>query len=114
MHIIAEYQWTSGHALNYSRYFAPQHDLREVATAQEAFYVDNERYTDLVDEIIGPIYGFYPSEGVVIQVIFADKTYEMVAFHKEGDAAFLCKGPPSQIERISKAEALSIVKEANK
>lgn len=83
------------------------HDLRNATTAQEAFFVDNQRYASLIEALVGPSYGLYLYEGVEIYVISADEDrYRMVAFHEKGDKATLVLGPGGTIEMIPKADAV--------
>ncbi|MFC1839570.1 hypothetical protein ACFL1N_08320, partial [Thermodesulfobacteriota bacterium] len=44
-----------------SRNSAAQSDLRNAATAQEAFYVDHFRYTDSIEDLVGNMYGLFIS-----------------------------------------------------
>lgn len=80
-----------------------QADLRNAATAQEAYYVDNSTYCDSIDELVGSDYGLYISEGVTVQIIFAaEEYYSMIAFHEQGDRKYQITGPGGTIESSSK------------
>ena len=86
-------------------------DLKVAVTAQEAYCIDNQRYCDIIDELIGNPYGLYPQEGVVIYVISADEEhYEMVAFHEKGTKAYRIKGPGGIVQDVSKAKVETLVK----
>jgi type IV pilus assembly protein PilA len=81
---------------------AAQADLRNAATAQEAYYVDNSAYTDSIEELVGVNYGFLINEGVTVQIISADRHhYNMIAFHKGGDRKYQIIGPGGTIEAYS-------------
>ena len=87
---------------------AAQADLRNAATAQEAYYVDNVTYTDSLENLLGSNYGLIISEGVTLQIISGDKRgYTMVSFHKNGDKKYQIKGPGGIItsEEMSTVES---------
>ena len=73
-----------------------QSDLRNAATAQEAYYVDNKGYTSITGTLIG--IGAYFSDGVTLQINSASNTnYEMVASHTSGDKTYSITGPGGSI-----------------
>jgi len=73
------------------------YDLRNACTAQEAYYVDNERYADSINKLIG-VYGLYRSKDVTVRVIAADGNhYVMGAFHKKGKKKYIVEGPGGTI-----------------
>ena len=81
---------------------AARADLRNAATAQEAYWVDHEAYTGSIEKLIGPEYGLDPYEGVTIRIISADKNhYQMEAFHEKGDFRYVLKGPGGTIEKLT-------------
>lgn len=70
-----------------------QSDLRNGLTAQEAFFVDNERYGDCVDASIceNDLPGFLASEGVDISFNAqgaADEEFSGASCHSRGDFHF--------------------------
>ena len=76
---------------------AAQSDLRNAATAQEAYYVDAARYTSTVGNLIGT-YGLYTSNKVVFYSTGGDVTsYVMKAYHTSGDKTYTIKGPGGSI-----------------
>ncbi|MDB4443930.1 hypothetical protein N9174_01145 [bacterium] len=80
---------------------AAKADLRNAATAQEAYFVDNQTYSTSTDILIGATYGLYLNEGVTIEVMDAGHDfYIMKAFHSEGDKMFNLSGPQGTIEWI--------------
>jgi type IV pilus assembly protein PilA len=78
-----------------------QSDLRNSATAQEAYYVDNSTYCGDVATLTGDTYGLYLSDNVSFTIISAtDFTYSMKSFHPSGDASFIIKGPGGSVSKI--------------
>jgi len=76
---------------------AAQSDLRNAATAQEAYYVDEETYTSTVKLLVGT-YGLYTSEKVKFYSVAGDVTsYVMYAYHTSGDKTYSIKGPGGSI-----------------
>jgi len=75
-----------------------QADLRNAATAQEAYFVDHRRYCDDLSTLLGAEYGLYLSEGVTVTIIESSSTsYTMTAHHERGDKTFIIKGPGGSI-----------------
>ena len=75
-----------------------QSDLRNAATAQEAYYVDNKTYADSIEKLVGNTYGFVRSEGVEVNLQYANKEhYKMVAFHQKGNKKYTITGPVGDI-----------------
>ena len=71
-----------------------QADLRNAATAEEAYYVDNLTYTSNVASLIGS----YTSAGVDLLIIGASNTnYTLVAYHNSGDKTYTLAGPGGSI-----------------
>jgi len=77
-------------------------DLRNAMTAQEAYYVDHNTYTDSIDKLTAGEYGLQVSPDVTLEIISADNTeYIMAAFHEQGNRQYLVKGPDGQIEETT-------------
>ena len=58
-------------------------DLRNAITAQEAYFLDHNKYTDSIDKL------YVPEKEVTLRVVYAnDKRYKMEAFHKKGKHIF--------------------------
>ena len=77
---------------------AAQSDLRNAATAQEAYYVDEETYTSTVSLLVGT-YGLYTSEKVIFATCVGDVTsYVMSAYHTSGDKTYSIAGPGGTIQ----------------
>ena len=75
-----------------------QSDLRNSATAQEAYYVDESTYCDDTSTLIGATYGLYLSDKVVFTITTAgDKTYVMKSYHPSGNESYIINGPGGSI-----------------
>ena len=73
---------------------AAESDLRNAATAQEAYYVDNATYTTGIANIEGATYGLYLSDKVGLDIVTATaNTYVMTAAHSSGDKTYTLSGP---------------------
>jgi prepilin-type N-terminal cleavage/methylation domain-containing protein len=69
-------------------------DLRNAATAQEAYHTDFKVYCRSEAALTGNQYGFFLSKKVVIDIIAADSSaYTMVAYHSSGDKTYTLSGP---------------------
>ena len=80
-----------------------QADLRNAATAQEAFYVDNSSYTNSLENLVGSYYGLSINQDVNIQILKGDEYgYMMVASHKSGDRTYQLTGPGGTIQAYNK------------
>jgi len=76
---------------------AANSDLKNAATAQEAYYVDNETYTATIANLIGT-YGLYTSEKVkFINPSGNITTYHMEAYHTSGNITYTIDGPGGSI-----------------
>ncbi|MFO8163298.1 MAG: prepilin-type N-terminal cleavage/methylation domain-containing protein, partial [Desulfatiglandales bacterium] len=83
---------------------AAQADLRNAATAQEAYFVDWSTYCDDETVLQQTDYGFFLSEvggkTVTFEVVNADnETYEMEAFHESGSESYTITGPGGSIDK---------------
>jgi hypothetical protein len=77
---------------------AARADLRNAATAQEAYFVDHRRYCRNLSTLIGAEYGLYLSGGVNLTIIEGSPTaYTMRAYHEKGDKTFTIKGPGGSV-----------------
>ncbi len=73
-------------------------DLRNAATAQEAYFVDEQEYTATTGTLIGATYGLYLSENVVFGITAATVSgYTMTASHPKGNKTFTLSGPGGKI-----------------
>jgi type IV pilus assembly protein PilA len=75
-------------------------DLRNAATAQEAYFVDNSTYCHDTGTLIGPSYGLYLSDKVVFTIDSAsNQTYVMKAYHPTGSHSYIIRGPGGSISQ---------------
>jgi prepilin-type N-terminal cleavage/methylation domain-containing protein len=73
-------------------------DLRNAATAQEAYYVDFQSYVGTPTSLIGSQYGLYTSENVFFTGASADvSTYTMMTYHSSGNKTWSIAGPGASI-----------------
>ena len=78
-------------------------DLRNACTAQEAYYYNNQTYTNSINHLTDKKYGLTISPGIVFQIISADKNhFEMQSYHMEDDFIYYVKGPGGMITRNKK------------
>ena len=76
---------------------AAQADTRNMATAQEAYYVDESTYSSVVDDLSGATYGFYQSGKVTIAADGNADAYTITAYHGSGDKTYCLTGPGGSI-----------------
>jgi len=75
-------------------------DLRNAATAQEAYFVDNQAYTATAATLQGATYGLYLSANVTLTVTGATTSgYTMTAYHSSGDATWSLTGPGGSLTK---------------
>jgi type IV pilus assembly protein PilA len=76
-------------------------DLRNAATAQEAYYVDFSTYGSPVANISGATYGLYTSDKVTVGVMAADAFgYTMTSLHSSGDRTYSIAGPGGSVTSV--------------
>jgi type IV pilus assembly protein PilA len=72
-------------------------DLRNAATAQEAYYVDHMRYTNVSGDLVGT-YGLFTSKGVIFTVNSGNASqYNMTAYHQSGNRTYSIVGPGGSV-----------------
>jgi type IV pilus assembly protein PilA len=77
---------------------AAEADLRNAATAQEAYYTDHSTYAQDFANIIDATYGLYTSAGVKVAIAAADAHgYTMTSYHNNGDRTYTLSGPGGAI-----------------
>jgi len=75
-------------------------DVRNAATAQEAYFVDNQSYCAVVGSLQGATYGLYLSENVTLTVTAATTSgYTMTSAHSSGDATWTLSGPGGSLTK---------------
>jgi len=73
-------------------------DLRNAATAQEAYFVDAQSYANALSLITGSQYGLFTSQNVTITVPGATTSgYTMSSYHASGDKLWSIAGPGGSI-----------------
>jgi len=76
-------------------------DLRNLCTAQEAYFVDEQTYA--ANGRLGLLisdYGATTSKGVTMTINSSSATfYNMEASHSSGDATYTVRGPGGQVEK---------------
>ena len=72
-------------------------DLRNAATAQEAYYVDNSSYVSNPTSLVGSTYGLYTSNSVTIGGSANTGGYTMTAYHASGNRTYTLIGPGGSI-----------------
>jgi type IV pilus assembly protein PilA len=78
-----------------------QSDLRNAATAQEAYYVDESRYCATSGTLIGATYGLYLSSDVRFDIAHGGAdSYQMTAYHPSGDSSYIIHGPGGSISKM--------------
>lgn len=81
---------------------AAQSDLKNFTTAQEAFYVDHETYSNSVERLVTS-YGAFTSNNVGIKINLAsDLSYQMSTSHEAGTRIYTITGPGGSLEHIDK------------
>jgi type IV pilus assembly protein PilA len=83
---------------------AAQSDLRNAATAQEAYYVDFQTYADSLAKLQSDESGFVGSTNVNLNVINANESgYEMSADHSSGNKIYTLTGPGNSAVATNKS-----------
>jgi type IV pilus assembly protein PilA len=73
-------------------------DLRNAATAQEAYFVDESTYCGTTGTLIGATYGLYLSDKVRFSISTATaSTYIMRAYHPSGSKSYIIRGPGGSV-----------------
>jgi type IV pilus assembly protein PilA len=73
-----------------------QADLRNAATAQEAYFVDHDTYCSDSSRLLGSTYMLFVSDGVQLTIVAGSTgvdRYVMKARHQSGDRTFTLSGP---------------------
>ena len=78
-----------------------QSDARNIATAQEAYYVDASTYTSAVSTLTGTTYGYMQSGSVTAGTTGDGDNYTITAFHSSGDKTYSLSGPGGVIGTTS-------------
>jgi len=79
---------------------ASEADLRNAATAQEAYYVDTQKYLANPNGLIGTTYGLFLSQGVTIGGALSGAQYQMSAYHGSGNKTYQIVGPGGSVTAL--------------
>ncbi|PKN29840.1 MAG: pilus assembly protein [Deltaproteobacteria bacterium HGW-Deltaproteobacteria-21] len=77
-----------------------QADLRNAATAEEAYFVDVQSYTNDVTStgLYGSRYGLYTSDGVTLSATGAsNSSYQLTSWHSAGNKTWSLLGPGGSV-----------------
>ena len=77
-----------------------QSDVRNIATAQEAYYVDESTYATSIGSLSGTTYGYMQSGNVTAGVSGNADNYTITAYHSSGDKTYSLSGPGGTIGDI--------------
>ena len=80
---------------------AAQSDVRNIATAQEAYYVDESGYTSTYTSLTGASYGYYQSGSVTVGVDGSTSNYTITGYHSSGDKTYSLSGPGGTVGTTS-------------
>jgi type IV pilus assembly protein PilA len=72
-------------------------DMRNAATAQEAYFVIYSTYCSNVDGLMGLTYGFYLSEGNIMEITASNTGFTLSAYHPSGHKTYTLVGPGGTI-----------------
>jgi type IV pilus assembly protein PilA len=73
-----------------------QADMRNLAIAEEAYYVDYSTYTSSVSALSGT-YGYMPSSNVNVSLEGTEIGYTITAYHASGNKTYVLTGPGGTI-----------------
>jgi len=76
---------------------AAQSDLRNLATAQEAYFVDENTYGNDVTVLANGTYGYQQSGSVTVLSVGTNTGYTITAYHATGDKTYTMAGPGGTI-----------------
>ncbi|MGD9032392.1 MAG: DUF2628 domain-containing protein [Desulfobacteraceae bacterium] len=78
---------------------AAKADLRNAATAQEAYFLDYQTYADSIDKLVNSECGLSIANGVTVVILKANSdSYEMTSFHELGKKRYTLIGPDGLIQ----------------
>ncbi|MFH1350396.1 MAG: prepilin-type N-terminal cleavage/methylation domain-containing protein [Pseudomonadota bacterium] len=75
---------------------ASQADMRNAATAQEAYYVDHQSYASAATNLTGS-YGLTTSQNVSLTASGGSTAYTISSYHSSGDKTYTITGPGGTI-----------------
>ena len=78
-----------------------QSDVRNIATAEEAYYVDESSYTSTVGSLTGASYGYFQSGSVTVGTDADTSNYTITGYHASGDKTYSLSGPGGTVGTTS-------------
>ncbi len=73
-------------------------DLRNAATAQEAYFVDMQHYANTIGGLVGSTYGLYTSAGVTLGgATSGTSQYVLTSYHMSGNKTYSLLGPGGSV-----------------
>jgi type IV pilus assembly protein PilA len=79
---------------------AAEADLRNAATAQEAYFVDNSHYANSVNGLLGQTYGLFTSNQVTVWTDGDTGGYTLTSHHGSGDKTYYLAGPGGTVTAL--------------
>jgi len=80
---------------------AAQTDVRNIATSQEAYFVDEATYCNTLGNLSGTSYGYYQSGNVTVTVGGDMNNYTVTGYHGSGDQTYTLAGPGGTVGTTS-------------
>ncbi|MBW1862715.1 MAG: prepilin-type N-terminal cleavage/methylation domain-containing protein [Deltaproteobacteria bacterium] len=80
---------------------AAQSDVRNIATAQEAYYIDESTYCNDYADLTGSSYGYYQSGNVTVSTSGTADVYTITGYNSSGDKTYSLSGPGGTIGTTS-------------
>ena len=78
---------------------AVETDMRNAATAQEAYFSEQQAYCNAIGVLTASDYGLAISDGVNLQVASTTANgYTIIAYHSSGNTTFTLAGPGGSIQ----------------
>ncbi len=77
---------------------AAQSDVRNLATAQEAYYVDNSKYANNYTRLTGTEYGYMQSNDVAVTVDGNKSVYTITGYNTSGNKTYTLEGPGGTVK----------------
>jgi type IV pilus assembly protein PilA len=79
---------------------AAKSDARNIATAQEAYYVDfSKYYNGNISGLVGQTYGYQQSQDVSAFVVGSTTMYTITTYHTSGNETYTLNGPGGIIKK---------------
>ena len=72
-------------------------DVRNGATAQEAYFVDSQSYCNGISSLTSNVYGLFLSEGVTMTIQGSNASDTIVAYNTSGNRTYTLIGPGGTI-----------------